>query len=96
MGYQEKRGGDRVEQSLGGTLELASEYVPVRIRNLSAEGAMVDGVAGVLVGEPVSLQIAGTDWIEATVAWSMESRCGLAFSAPIDPDVVRLAREPVI
>jgi hypothetical protein len=96
MGYQEKRGTSRQGREMPATLELGSEYFPVHILNLSSNGVMVDGVAGVPPGAAVSLEIGQVGWVEATVAWSMESRCGLAFVAPIDPELALAPyREPV-
>jgi hypothetical protein len=84
MGYHERRGIGRESQLIAATLELGSEYLPVEIRNLSSEGAMLDGVHSLPAGEHVSVEIPDIGWVEARIAWSVEPRCGLVFDTPID------------
>jgi hypothetical protein len=57
----------------------------VLIRNLSARGAMVDGIFDISIGQSVSVRIGRGGWIKATVAWAVTPRCGLEFQSVVDP-----------
>jgi hypothetical protein len=61
----------------------------VKIRNLSAGGAMADGVVEVSRGQRVAVELRNIGWIEGTVAWKQDSRFGIAFVEEIDPKLVR-------
>ncbi|ETI60007.1 MULTISPECIES: PilZ domain-containing protein [Sphingobium] len=63
-----------------------------RIRNLSASGLMADCERPVPVGLRIELELRGIGKVSGVVAWSRESKIGLAFDEPIDP---QLARRPV-
>lgn len=63
-----------------------------RIRNLSASGLMADCERAVPAGIQVICDLRGIGPVTGTIAWSREDRIGLAFDAPIDP---QLARKPV-
>lgn len=61
----------------------------VKIRNLSAGGAMAEGDVQVARGAQVSVELRNIGWIDGTVAWKQENRFGIAFSTEIDPKLVR-------
>ena len=63
----------------------------VRVRNVSAGGLMADGGPSVQRGELVWVQLRNIGWVEGTVAWVQDNRCGVAFRDEIDP---KLARTP--
>lgn len=65
----------------------------VRVRNVSAGGLMADGGPLVQPGEPVWIQLRNIGWVQGTVAWVQDSRCGIAFHEEIDP---KLARAPIV
>jgi hypothetical protein len=67
---------------LAAVLKGAAFSVPVRIRNMSGAGALVEGAAGPDSGSAVRL-IRGPLMIPAVVVWSVEGRCGLRFSSPV-------------
>lgn len=56
----------------------------VKLRNLSARGVMIEGATDVSVGDQVSIQIGEIGYVPSSIAWSIEDRCGLAFSHSID------------
>jgi len=56
---------------------------PVRIRNMSPSGALIEGALEVAEGELVHL-VRGGLTAEAWVVWSTAGRCGLKFSAPVE------------
>jgi hypothetical protein len=55
---------------------------PVRIRNMSGTGALVEGAAAPGRGSSVRL-IRGSLMIPAQVAWSVAARCGLSFASTV-------------
>lgn len=63
---------------LAATIEADGLKVPVRIRNLSQDGAMVDGSALPRPGTRVLLRRADIE-IGARVIWLGDGRCGIAF-----------------
>lgn len=66
--------------------------VPVRVRNISAGGLMVEPIEALERGEPVSIDLRGIGIVDGHVAWALEGRMGISFLRPIDP---RLTRKPV-
>lgn len=64
----------------------------IRVRNVSAGGLMADGGPAVRRGALVWIQLRNIGWVEGTVAWEQENRCGVAFREEIDP---KQARAPV-
>ena len=72
---------------MAATLEAAGVVVPVKLRNLSTVGALVEGVRLPSVGSEVNfckkeLCVAGK------VAWIADGRAGIAFDALLDPESV--------
>lgn len=70
---------------LAATIEASGESVPVRIRNMSSAGAMVDGASLPEPGLRITLrrlQMAAS----AVTVWSSDGRCGLQLAETVDPD----------
>jgi len=67
----------------------SAEY-RVKIRNLSAGGAMAEGEVKVARGAQVSVELRNIGWVDGSVAWKQDNRFGIAFAAEIDPKLVRL------
>jgi hypothetical protein len=63
-----------------------------RVRNLSASGLMADCERAVPAGIRVTCDLRGVGQVSGTIAWSRDEKIGMAFDAPIDP---QLARKPV-
>jgi hypothetical protein len=76
------RADSRANVFLAGMLHCSGGAFPVRIRNLSPDGALVEG--GVLpdVGHAVRLE-RGPYTVAARVAWRSYNCCGLHYSTPI-------------
>lgn len=55
--------------------------------DLHEEGARLEAPARLNVGDAISFTISGTE-VRARVAWCKAEAAGLAFEAPISPDVV--------
>jgi hypothetical protein len=68
---------------LAATLYCDGASTPVKIRNMSATGALVEGLVVPGVGALVQL-VRGGLIVHALVAWSAEDRCGLKFSGSVD------------
>ncbi|MDR7154883.1 hypothetical protein J2W40_001701 [Sphingobium xenophagum] len=63
-----------------------------RIRNLSATGLMADCERAIPADARVEFELRGVGKVSGVVAWSRDDKIGIAFDAPIDP---QLARKPV-
>ncbi|HUG45482.1 MAG TPA: hypothetical protein VMK31_03085 [Sphingomicrobium sp.] len=70
----------RTNLFLGASLQGESFSAPVKIRNMSASGALVEGGAVPEEGAAVRL-VRGGLCVPARVAWSADRRCGLRFAA---------------
>jgi len=75
----------RKNMMLAATIEADTVAAPVRIRNLSEKGAMIDGAALPEVGSRVMLKRLELS-IAALVIWNEEGRCGLQLAGTIDVD----------
>ena len=72
-----------------GLLKLASLQwngitMPVRVRNLSTGGAMVESGRSLPIGASVQLDLPGLDPLGAEVRWAEGRRVGLQFDEPFD------------
>ncbi|PKB14264.1 PilZ domain-containing protein [Novosphingobium kunmingense] len=63
--------------------------VRVRVRNLSAGGLMAEGVDKIQRGQQVWINVRNVGWVEGSIAWVQDDRCGVAFKDEIDPMVAR-------
>lgn len=82
----EARAMRRREIFLSAVLISPHRKTPVRIRNLSRTGAMIQGAPALNVTDPVRL-LRGSIDLEAEVIWTTEKNCGLKFSTPIDLNI---------
>ena len=62
-------------------IEIGRNHGDVRIRNISASGAMIDGVAidGQAVGLDVLIELVEDQMVAARVAWAQDGKAGLEF-----------------
>lgn len=79
---EDLRDSRRANVFLAGVLHAAGGAFPVRIRNLSPEGALAEGKDLPDEGNAVRLQ-RGPYTVAARVVWRGDKRCGLRFSAAI-------------
>lgn len=70
------------------------QAMPVRIRNLSAGGMMIDHAVPRDPGLAVAAELKTIGRIDGKVAWSGERRMGINFDRPIDPQRARLRVTP--
>lgn len=76
----EARANPRSNMFLAALLRADDFSAPVKVRNMSANGALVEGAAVPGRGTQVQL-IRGSLIVPATVAWSAAGRCGLRFGS---------------
>ena len=70
---------------LAATLEESGVGVPVRIRNMSTRGALIDG--DYLPGPGSTVELARLALrVTGTVVWRQNGRCGLKLGADVRPD----------
>lgn len=73
-----------------GTLHCNHSSTPVRVRNISATGAMVQSAQDVHVGSEAVLELSEGVSVNATVGWAVGDQVGLRFNSAFD--VTQLAR----
>jgi hypothetical protein len=78
----ESRNSPRSNMFLGATLQGEGSCAPVKVRNMSVSGALVEGDAIPRSGAAVRLVRGGLS-VPAFVIWSAHGRCGLEFTASI-------------
>ncbi len=67
-------------------IRSASGLAPVRVRNLSRSGAMIEGTGSFAPGTQVVLEFGEGGRVGGTIRWADEERFGLAFDTPIELD----------
>src|SRR6185437_8533180 len=78
-----------------GTLHHNYQSDPVRIRNISATGAMVETTAMVRVGSEPLLELTEACSLSATVEWAVGDQVGLRFHSPFDMGLLTDSRPSV-
>lgn len=78
---REKRVLPRSSMFVGAVMRTGTKQSPVKIRNMSPSGAMVETASSPYPGTQAEL-VRGRLSIRCTVIWATTSRCGLSFAAP--------------
>jgi hypothetical protein len=65
------------------TLEHHGQLYNATVRNISATGALIEGLWNVPVGTIFKIQLSERQTVTATVRWSAEDRMGFEFAAPL-------------
>jgi len=60
-----------------------------RVRNISATGALIEGLWNVPEGTPFSIELADRTVVQATARWSKDDRMGVEFAGPVDLAALR-------
>jgi hypothetical protein len=84
---EDRRSRRRSKLLMAATLEHPGGVTPVTLRNLSANGAQVEGDHGLPTGTQIVLrknELAAS----GRIAWSAGGRSGIAFAYPLDPEIV--------
>jgi hypothetical protein len=92
---EEHRSAPRHPLVWSGTLHHDFQSDPVRLRNISETGAMVETSATVRVGVEPLLELSPTVSIFATVEWTVGDQVGLRFQAPFDMNLLAELRPEV-
>ena len=69
------------------TLECGGEVINVKLRNLSSDGALIEGQALPIEGTELIFR-KGELAMAGRVVWVQDERCGVAFARKLDPDQV--------
>ena len=83
MYEEDPRSDPRASVFLTAVLYAGSGQTPVRIRNLSAQGALLEGTNLPVEGTIVQIK-RGSFSAAGDIAWSRDQHCGLRFAAIID------------
>lgn len=78
-----------------GTLHHNFQSDPVRIRNISSTGAMIETSASVKVGSEPLLELAPAVSLSATVEWAVGDQIGVSFHSPFDMNLLAESRPSV-
>ncbi len=84
---QNRRTPRRSNVLLSASIELSGISLPVILRNLSSEGALIDGDKLPVEGAEVIFRKAELS-LSGRIAWVEGKRAGLAFSEALHPDLV--------
>jgi diguanylate cyclase (GGDEF)-like protein len=82
----------RVKMLRWAALEIAGARGDVRIRNMSATGAMIDGIElpdtadGTADGTAVRIELSEGRFVPATLRWAGDGRAGIEFAHPVNLD----------
>ncbi|QIK96222.1 hypothetical protein G7076_06970 [Sphingomonas sp. HDW15A] len=72
---------------MSATVEFDGASVKAKLRNLSKEGALVEGEGLPAIGQLVTFR-KGDLRLSGNVAWRAGNRAGIAFDQPLDPESV--------
>jgi hypothetical protein len=78
-----------------GQILFAFDSNPVRLRNISAGGALVDVSIAYPVGAEVMLDLGDAGQFDAVVSWAKGEQAGLRFKQPFDLDCLSKRRPDV-
>jgi hypothetical protein len=78
-----------------GTLHHDYQSSSVRIRNISATGAMIETMAMVRVGSEPLLELSEAVSVSATVEWAVGDQIGLRFHTPFDMELLAKSKPTV-
>jgi len=92
---QDPRRAERHPMIWSGVVYHDYEVEPVRLRNISATGAMVQSAHDLPVGATVYLEVGSTLKLEAIVRWTRGGQSGLAFAELFDVQSLSRARPGV-
>ena len=86
-GITQNRRARRSHVLMAASIEADGTLVAVKLRNLSPEGALVEGEQLPAVGSPVVFRKKELN-LPGRVAWVTAGRAGIAFDAMLDPESV--------
>lgn len=86
-GNMQNRRQRRANLLMAAQLELSGHAVPVKLRNLSADGALVEGTELPVEGAELRFR-KGDLVVPARVVWVRGDRAGLSFAEQLSPEAV--------
>ena len=89
------RGETRHPLIWSGQILFAFDSNPVRLRNISAGGALVDAATKYPVGAEIMLDLSDAGQFDAVVSWTKGDQAGLRFKQPFDLDCLAKLRPDV-
>lgn len=89
---EEHRAAPRHPLIWSGTLHHDFESLPVRLRNISSTGAMIETSALVPVGAEPLLELSAEVSLSSTVEWAVGDQVGLKFHSPLDMKLLAEAK----
>lgn len=78
-----------------GVLHHDYQSTPIRVRNISATGAMIESSSPVRIGAEPLLEIGDSVSISATVEWLVGDQVGLRFHTPFDMSLLARSKPEV-
>lgn len=78
-----------------GVVHFNHTSTPVRLRNISTNGALIECHDGVPEGAELLLDLGEAGSLFATVSWAVGDQVGLAFQQPFDMQLLALSRPEV-
>jgi hypothetical protein len=78
-----------------GTLHYDFHSAPVRLRNISSSGALIEFEVPLPVGAEPLLDFGGAGSVFATVTWVVGDQAGLKFHSPFDLTLLAKARPQI-
>lgn len=78
-----------------GDIHYAFDSNPVRLRNVSEGGALLDVITFYPVGAEIMLDLGGAGQFEAVVTWGNEDQVGVKFKVPFDIECLANAKPEV-
>lgn len=91
----DQRDGSRHPLIWSGSLHYDFETIPVRLRNVSESGALIEGQSSLPVGAEPLLDLGDAGSIFATVTWVVGDQLGLKFHEPFDIQLLAQAKPEV-
>ena len=91
----DKRDGSRHPLIWSGSLHYDFETIPVRLRNVSESGALIESQSGLPVGAEPLLDLGDAGSIFATVTWVVGDQMGLKFHEPFNIQQLAQSRPEV-
>jgi hypothetical protein len=79
---EDQRRSSRTNLLLAATLQAGASSAPVRVRNLSERGALIEGDRPPAIGAAIVLK-RGEIEAKGSVVWTTANRCGLRFDDPV-------------
>ena len=92
--FNQNRRSRRSNVLLAASIEASGAVIPVKLRNLSTEGALIEGESLPVEGSEVVFK-RNELCVNSRVAWVMDQQAGVAFTRPIaQEDVLRNIPKP--